>query len=148
MPHSFLFGTSASTIDRVYAGEAFLFADVADCMDYGYDHHQKAYLAVHAAEGSVLIVANPGDGRRYACDSGQQEHPPEDARRGVAVLCKPGEPVAFPVMQVDMVKGENGKQNSENYMHPYRPGISAGSGFKLDARYQQQKQRDAESAVA
>ena len=103
MPHSFLFGTSGSTIDRVYAGEAFLFADVADCMDYGYDHHQKADLAVHAAEGSVLIVANPADGRRYTCDSGQQEHPPEDSGRGVAVLGKPGEPVAFPVMQVNMV---------------------------------------------
>lgn len=107
MPHSFLFGTSGSTIDRVLrfggAGELFLFADVAGRMDYGYDHHQKADLAMHAAEGSVLIVANPADGSRYACDSGQQEHPPEDARRGVAVLCKPGEPVAFPVMQVNMV---------------------------------------------
>lgn len=70
-------------------GEAFLFADVADCMDYGYDHHQTADLAVHAAEGSVLIVEKPINGSRYACDCGQQEHPPEDARRGVAVLGKP-----------------------------------------------------------
>ena len=33
-------------------------------------------------------------------------------------------------------------------MQPYRTGISAGSGFKLDARCQHQKQRDAECAVA
>lgn len=90
-------------------GEAFLFADVADCMDDGDDHHQEADLAMHASEGSVPIAAEPDDCGRKACDSGQQEHPPEDARRGVAVLCKPGEPVAFPVMQVDMVKGENCK---------------------------------------
>lgn len=77
MSHSFLFGTSGSTIDRVLRfgapGEAFLFVDVADCMDDGYDHHQKAYLAVHAAEGSVPIVEKPINGSRYACDCGQQE---------------------------------------------------------------------------
>lgn len=33
-------------------------------------------------------------------------------------------------------------------MQPDRPDITAGGGFKLDARYQHQKQSDAESAVA
>lgn len=103
---------------------------------------------MHGAEVGMTEAVEPYGSGCQTGDCRQQKDPPEHSSDGVAVLGEPREPVAVSVMQVDVAERQNCQQYSEYYMHPYRPCVLTGGGFKLYPGCQHQNQDAAERAIA
>ena len=72
-------------------------------MYYANYNHQKSDFAMYGTEVRMLIAIKPDNCGYQSADCSQKKNPPEYAGNSISVLGESREPVALPIMKVNVV---------------------------------------------